>query len=258
VSYAKGGAEQAIDADFCICALPLTMLKTLPNDFSAPYKKVIDECTYAHAYKIAWESRRFWEQDDNVYGGLEFVNQGCSPIWFPSANLFAQRGICLSGYTDERDTPFAALTLDQKFAESRKSIERLHPGRGQELEKPMYVSWGRIQYNEGSWIRNYGPGQERESSNFLNQPKDKAQAPGISASRVTGQPKKPGAAQTRTNPGYQTLIQPDGPIFFAGDHCSHIVGWQEGAALAAKRAVGMIAERVKAAQLTGQTHPLNS
>ena len=25
----------------------------------------------------------------------------------------------------------------------------------------MYVSWGKIQYNEGSWISTYGPDQER-------------------------------------------------------------------------------------------------
>jgi monoamine oxidase len=30
----------------------------------------------------------------------------------------------------------------------------------------------------------------------------------------------------------------------AGDHTSHIVGWQEGAALSAHRAVNMIAARV--------------
>ena len=33
--------------------------------------------------------------------------------------------------------------------------------------------------------------------------------------------------------GYQTLLEPDGPIYFAGDHVSHIVGWQEGAAISA-------------------------
>ena len=50
--------------------------------------------------------------------------------------------------------------MPEKFAESRKSIERLHPGHGKELEKPMYVSWGKIPYNEGSWIRSYGPGRK--------------------------------------------------------------------------------------------------
>lgn len=51
--------------------------------------------------------------------------------------------------------------------------------------------------------------------------------------------------------GYNVIIEADGPIYFAGDTASHIVGWQEGAALSARRAVGMIAEKVKAAKLSG-------
>jgi monoamine oxidase len=47
------------------------------------------------------------------------------------------------------------------------------------------------------------------------------------------------------------VIEPDGPIYFAGDTISNIVGWQEGAALSARRAVDMISEKVKAAQLAG-------
>jgi monoamine oxidase len=43
------------------------------------------------------------------------------------------------------------------------------------------------------------------------------------------------------------VIEGDGPIYLAGDTVSHIVGWQEGAALSARRAVGMISEKVKMA-----------
>src|SRR5258708_8586885 len=88
VSYRQKGTEKTIDADYCVCSMPLTLLRSTPNDFSAPYKKVIDECTYASAYKIAWESRRFWEQDYNIYGGLEFVTLGFTPPCFPSPRLF--------------------------------------------------------------------------------------------------------------------------------------------------------------------------
>jgi monoamine oxidase len=234
VGYKQDGEEKRIEADYCICALPLTILKTIPNDFSAPYKKVIAECTYASAYKIAWESRRFWEQDYNIYGGLEFCNVGCSPIWFPSGGMFTDRGVLVSGYTDESNTPFGKLSMAEKIAESRKSIERLHPGHGKELEKPMYVSWGKIPWNEGSWIRSYGPGQDR--------------SPGVGASRQTGQPRNPTGARTQTNPGYEKLIEPDGRIIFAGDHTSHIVAWQEGAALSALRAVKLLGEQVKEAK----------
>ncbi len=240
VAYTHQGTAKTITADYCICALPLTTLRKVNTAFAAPYNKVIAECTYASAYKVAWESRRFWEQDYNIYGGLEFVNTGCSPVWFPSAGMFSPRGVLVSGYTDETGSPFAALPLEAKFAESRKSIERLHPGHGHELEKPMYVSWGRLEWNEGSWIKTYGPGQERSPT--------QNQGPGVSVTKQTGQSRDPAAAQTKTNPGYETLIEPDGRILFAGDHVSHIVAWQEGAAVSAIRAVGQIAERVKASR----------
>ncbi len=234
IAYTQDGGSKSIEADYCICAMPLSILKKIPNDFSAPYKKVIEECIYGEAYKVAWESRRFWEQDYNIYGGLEFVNLGCSPIWFPSAGIFTERGVLVSGYTDELGTPFSKLSLEEKCAESRKSIERLHPGHGKELEKPIYVGWGHIPYNLGSWIQSYGPGQER-----------------YPASRISrqGAPQNPAAAKTHTNPNYETLLQADGPIYFAGDHCSHIVGWQEGAALSSLRAVQMIADKTRAAKL---------
>jgi monoamine oxidase len=235
IGYTHDGARQSLEADFCFCALPLVTLRKTVNDLSAPYRKVVDECTHAHYYKIAWESRRFWEQDYNIYGGLEFVTVGCSPIWFPSAGLFSERGVLVSGYTDESNSPFGKLPMQEKLAESRKSIERLHPGHGKELEKPMYVSWAKIQYNEGSWIRSYGPGQQR--------------SPGVRLTPQTGQAQSATAARTQTNPGYETLIEPDGPIVFAGDHVSHIVAWQEGAALSALRAVQQVCDRAKAAKL---------
>lgn len=232
VGYLERGSARAIEADYCICAMPLTILKKTPNDFSAPYKKVIEECTYASAYKIAWESRRFWEQDYHIYGGLEFVNRGCSPVWFPSAGMFSPRGVLVCGYSDEARSPLVGLTMTQKFEESRKSIERLHPGHGKELEKPMYVSWGNIAHNEGSWISTYGPGQQRRS---------------FELTRQSGDQRAPAEAPA-TNPGYETLIEADGPIVFAGDHVSHLVAWQEGAALSALRAVGQVNEMVKAAK----------
>jgi monoamine oxidase len=261
VTYKENGADKVIEAEYCMCGMPLSILKTIPNDFSAPYKKVIDECTYASAYKVAWESRRFWEQDYNIYGGLEFCNTGCSPIWFPSANLFADRGIVVSGYTDETNSAFGKLAIPEKFEESRKSIERLHPGHGKELEKPMYVGWGKVPYNEGSWIRSYGVGQPRMSNNnsATTQPgAGGTQAPGMTQNKSTGGAQQPTAARTQTNVGYETIIQPDDRIIFIGDHVSHIVAWQEGAAVSALRGVQQLSDRVKSARLASTSNSVSA
>ena len=129
--------------------------------------------------------------------------------------MFSDRGILISGYGFFSPYDFDRLPLPDKFAASRNSIERLHPGHGRELEKPIYVGWHRVPWNEGSWIATYGPGQAWEPDNPLGS-------------------------------GYATLIQPDGPIYFIGDHTTHILGWQEGAALSSLRAIRMLTERLRA------------
>ncbi len=211
IAYTHAGQARQLDADYCLCSLPLNLLRNIPNDFSAPYREVIAACEYAAAYKIAWESRRFWEQDYNIYGGLEYVSQGCNPVWLPSGGMFSERGVLVSGYGWGA---FTDLPLDQKFAESRRTIERLHPGHGKELQKPMYVGWGLVPFNQGSWIQAFS-----SSERGLDAP--------------------PG-------PGYETMIQPDGPIYFIGDYASRLNAWQEGAALSAQRAVQLVSDRVRA------------
>jgi len=207
VTYREHGVEKRLRADFCVVTLPFEMLKKLPNDFSAPFKAVITGSTPAGFYKIAWESRRFWEQDYNIYGGLSFLAQGPSPLWYPSANLTAETGILVSGYAEEQQTPFESLSLQEKFAASRQSVARLHSGHEAELAKPIFVGWRRVKWNEGSWLRNWGHGRA----------------------------------------GYDTITEADGPYYLAGDGVSHVNAWMEGAALSAKRVVQMICDRVKAA-----------
>ncbi len=68
------------------------------------------------------------------------------------------------------------------------------------------MSWGNIPFNLGSWISGFGRQDAKD---------------------------------------YATMTQPDRRVYFAGDHTSHIVGWQEGAALSAIRAVNMIGQKVQ-------------
>jgi monoamine oxidase len=211
VSYSEGGAAKRIDAAYCITTLPFEILKKIPNSLSPAFKAVVDGSTPAGSYKVAWESRRFWEQDYNIYGGLSFLSQGPSPVWYPSSRLMHETGIVVAGYTEEQNTPFWSLPLEGKFAASRASIEKLHPGHGKELMNPVFCGWRRVKWNEASWIRSYGGGPS----------------------------------------GYDVIIEADGPIYFAGDTASHVVGWQEGAALSAIRAVRMISDKTKAARLAG-------
>jgi len=206
------GATGVVEANYCICALPFSVLRKIDADFAPDVKQVIDSVTYDSAYKIAWESPRFWEKECSIYGGISFVDRPVDLVWYPSARLFSDTGVLIAGYHLENGSVLEGMDLAAKLEASRQSVEALHPGRSQELKKPVCVCWGRIPYNLGSWIH------------------------------VT--------SESATYPGYERIIQPDGPIFFAGDHTSHLVGWQEGAALSAHRAVSLLSRAQSARRTT--------
>ena len=233
VVYTQRGAEKSIEADYCFVAMPLTILKNTPNDFAEPYKRIFQNSGNSGLYKIAWESPRFWEQDYNIYGGISFLAQGPSPVWYPSANMFSQRGIVVGGYSSGSNTPFDQLSLEEKFAASRASIERLHPGHGKVLEKPLYVGWNHVPHNLTSMSRvSFDAPTDLEAGGGRR-------GQGGQGGEVRG-----------SNPAYEQLITPDGPFYIIGDHAAHVGTWQEGAALSAHRAVKLLNDKVKTAQLT--------
>ena len=213
VVYTSGGATKQATADFCICTLPISILQNMPNDFSPAMQAAFRGMPMTSNYKIAWESPRFWEREYNIYGGISFLNQAIDLVWYPSDKMFSPTGILLSGFNvmgDEKGqlTDFGKLgdNLQHKLAASRYSVELLHPGRGKELAKPIYVEWMKVPYSLGCYANNH-----------------------LAASQ----------------PAYDQLIKPEGPLMLAGDYISRLVGWQEGAALSAHRAVAHIASMTK-------------
>jgi monoamine oxidase len=234
IGYKHHGIEKSIHADYCFCAMPVSILQKTPNDFSPRIQEAIRETGYDDAFKIGWESKRFWETDFNIYGGISWISsksredwwQSDEPIntvWYPSGHLFSENGVVISGYSVERNSGLSKIpAIADKFAASRQAVEQLHPGYGQHLGKPVYINWGRIPFSEGSWVG--GP-------------------PNIDGKRAPNYYKGP----------YNEFITPDGPFFFIGDHCSHIIGWQEGAALSSLRAIQMLGDRLKATRTAGNS-----
>jgi monoamine oxidase len=202
---AASGADQTVNADYCICAMPLTIVRTLDADFSPAVRQAIEATSYDSAYKVAWEAPRFWETEYGIYGGLSYLQQTVNVVWYPSARLFSERGVVVSGYSIENGTAFGKLpNVQAKLDASRQAIEILHPGHGKDLSKPVYISWGQIPYNLGAWVSGFGHGS-----------------------------------------GLDVLLAPDRRVYFAGDHTSHLVGWQEGAALSSYRVINQLGARVE-------------
>lgn len=218
VAYREGGVTRVIEADAAICTIPVSQIKKMPGNLSARTKEAAASIPIGANYKIGWQAPRFWEKDTNIYGGISFLKQPIDIVWYPSYGLFSPTGVLLSGFGVEAMpgqglNDFGKLSTPEKFALSRRSVEMLHPGRSQLLEKPLFMSWRQIPYFEG----------------------------GI-AVNMTGAAE--GLGELR--PAYATLNAPDGNVWFAGDYLSRIVGWQEGAILSAHRAIADMTGRLPA------------
>ena len=216
VLYAERSANRSLDAAYCISTLPLSVLKTIKHDLSPRVAAAMNQVEYASGYKIAWESRRFWEQDDNIYGGISWLSTGpislastgglLANVWYPSNGFLSDKGVLIAGYGTETGEFGALPSIAAKIAASRAAVEKLHPGRGRELTKPLYVAWAKIPFSAGSWVRS--------APDYYDGP-------------------------------YKEFLVPDDRVYFAGDYCSHLPSWQEGAALSAQRTVQSIVERVR-------------
>jgi monoamine oxidase len=211
-----GPGERVLDADYCICTLPLNLLTRLPADFSPAKQAAIrDNSNYLASTKVGFESPRFWEEE-GIYGGLAWTDRPNENLFYPSGGWLSDKGVLVTAYASGWTGPnhpaeFAAMSHEDRFRVCRESVEALHPGKARLLGRPVTVSWPLTSWSEG-----VGP-----------------IGPAFGAGPL-------GGART---PAYDELLRPEGPIVFAGEHLSYVPFWQEGAALSAHAALGVLMEQ---------------
>ena len=58
VDTIKGGPPMVAKADYCICTIPISVLKQLDIQVSAPFKAAMDQVSYAPVNKIGLQMKR--------------------------------------------------------------------------------------------------------------------------------------------------------------------------------------------------------
>jgi monoamine oxidase len=72
--------EKSCEADFCICTIPLPVLSNIDHNFSSDASRAIDSIVYMSTGKIGLQfKRRFWEEDEGIYGGITHTNNQLDP-----------------------------------------------------------------------------------------------------------------------------------------------------------------------------------
>lgn len=196
------GETRTTRADYCVCTIPLGILSQLDVDVSAGMAAAIAAVPYSNSVKIGLEmKRRFWEQDEAIYGGISFTDQEISMISYPSGGLHSRGpGVILGAYTfGEASYKFAGMTPEQRIEQALAMGSAFHPGRyREEFRSGASVAWSRVPFTLGCCA-------------MWNEDTRKEH--------------------------YQTLVAVDDRIVLAGEHASYIGCWMEGALLSSLDAV---------------------
>lgn len=203
----KTGKTQDITADYCICTLPLSILKNIESDLSGDVKRTADFVSYMDACKIGIQfKRRFWEEDDAIFGGITKTNMDITQLFYPSYGFLGQKGVVKGMYNfHERARRVGNLSLADREKLALEQGGKIHPQYTTEFENSFSLAWQKIPYSKGAWAT-YTSAQRQRL--------------------------------------YSTLLEPDGEIYFAGEHCSYLTAWMAGAFESARYVVDKLHQRV--------------
>lgn len=211
VDAGKGGGKTAsVRADYCLCTVPLSVLRMIDTDFPDPLKAAIRAVPYAPVGKIGLQmGRRFWEEDEQIYGGHVLTDmKGINTISLPSNGWQGRKGVVLGYYNYALDAiEVSALSPAERAEFALAAGEKIFPAYRSAYESAFSVAWHRVQYSLGGWAE-WSEAARRDA--------------------------------------YPVLLEGEKRVLLAGEHLSYLTGWQAGAIESAWQQVERLHRRANA------------
>ena len=201
------GGPTVIEADYAICTLPLAVLRhvEIRPSFSRGKQRAIRNIHYEAATKIFFEcNRRFWEQDDGIFGGASVTDLAIRNLYYPEHNRDLGRGALLASYSHGQDAlRWGALPHHERLTQALENLAEVHPQVLRHVEGGQSVVWNQDEFAGGAYAF-FQPGQESQL--------------------------------------HEHILAREGRYFFAGEHASLQHRWLQGAVESALRVAREIHE----------------
>jgi len=203
VLYQDNGSDRTLQADYCVSTIPAPIFAKLKTNLPTEVMAAAAKLPAMAAGKVGWQAERFWELNDNIYGGISWTDDAIDQIWYPSSGFLSAKGTLTGAYMrGPQALKFNALPVAERLRLAREQGERLHPGAfAKSVEHGLAIGWNNMEFAQFGWANEVDP---------------------------------------QFGANAQVLAEPQGRFCFAGDYVTFWSGWQEGAVLAAWNAVKAI------------------
>jgi monoamine oxidase len=198
-----------VAGDFAIVTLPYSVLRFVDvlKPFSPGKQIAVRQLHYIDATKVFLQCRRrFWEEDDGLFGGATITDLPIRQIHYPDHNRETKQGVLMGSYTyGEEAKRWTSRSPEDRVAQTLKYVAMIHPQVTREYEKGVSKVWSEDEFSGGAFAV-FEPGEEARLSAYL--------------------------------------ATPEGPIHFAGEHTSYKKRqWIEGAVESGLRTAQEVHER---------------
>lgn len=185
--------RQSFSADSAIITIPFPVLRHIEvlQPFSPGKQRAIRQLHYDASAKIFLQfRRRFWEEDEGIYGGGTITDLAIRNLYYPEHGRGSGRGIVLASYTWGEDAQrWGSLSPEERLRQALENVTAIHPQAAAEIEVGASYMWHDDEFAGGAFAL-FDPGQQTQL--------------------------------------YQHIKSPEGRLYFAGEHTSTAHAWIQG------------------------------
>jgi monoamine oxidase len=194
VHYRTRAQRVSLTGDYLILTVPFPVLRHIEvlKPFSRPKQRAIRQLYYDAAGKIFFQCRRrFWEEDEGIVGGRTITDLAIRNIFYPEHGRETGRGVLIASYTWGQDAQrWGSLEPADCLEQALEDLAEIHPQILDTYEVGASKMWHDDEFAGGAFAL-FAPGQ-----------------------------------QTLL---HDDIIQPEGRVYFAGEHTSLLHAWIQGA-----------------------------
>jgi monoamine oxidase len=114
--------------------------------------QAVRSTTYSDSAKVGLAmKRRFWEEDDQIFGGHLYSNLPLGEFSYPSSDYFSRKGVLLGLYANAAVGDLINQPVKARVEHVLTHASKVHPQIREEFESAYAVWWKRVKYSQGGF-----------------------------------------------------------------------------------------------------------